>query len=154
MKTAKETILIDNKTVELVRKAIPIALNYEKLMHGKRKLGITGEIGEILISNQLGLELALDPRAEGFDAIDNAGRKVQIKTRRSESEELPKNSGRISRFSKHKFHYALLVILHHNYSLYEVWKADYHKLNPLIEKQKRRNPTLSSFKKIANKVYP
>ena len=149
-----QTIKVDNKLLSKLRAAITVALLYEDRTNGKRKLGITGEVGEILVCHQLGLRLVLDPRSEGFDAIDKYGFHVQIKTRRSESDGLPSNAGRTSRFSEHPFNYALLALLDHNYQLCEVWRANYKKLKPVIAKQKRRDPSLSSFKRVGKKIFP
>jgi hypothetical protein len=95
-----------------------------------------------------------DPRSIGFDAIDNMGRRVQIKARRGESREKPKDTGRLSKFSEHECDYALFGVLNSKYQLVEIWKAEYAVLEPLIAKQKGRNPSLSSFKKIATKIFP
>ena len=155
-----ETITVGDKLFEKIQTAIDAALSYETQTRGKRKLGITGEVGEVLVCyhlrRTLGLRLVLDSRSEGFDAIDKDGLHVQIKTRRSESEGLPRDAGRTSRFSEHRFDYALLGLLDHNYQLREVWRADYDKLKPVIKKQKRRNPPLSSFKTkgVGRKVWP
>ncbi|MBM2824703.1 MAG: hypothetical protein HW402_367 [Dehalococcoidales bacterium] len=149
-----ETITVDTTLINIVKSAIEVALVYETATHGKRKLGIAGEAGEVLVCYQLGLKLVLDSRSEGFDAIDKDGLQVQIKTRRSESEGLPRDVGRTSPFSRHKFDYALLALLDHNYKLCEIWRADYSKLKPIIEKEKRRNPSLSSFKHVGELIKP
>lgn len=149
-----ETIVIDNKIVKKINSAIEAALIYENVTHGKRKLGITGEVGEILVCNQCGLKLVSDYRSEGFDAIDREGKRVQIKTRRSESEGLPKISGRVSRFSKHSFDYAILAILGKEYNLCQAWRIFYKKLKPIIEKEQteRSGPKLSSLIKIGESI--
>ena len=153
-----ETIKIDDKIMNVVESAIKVALEYEAL-RGRRKLGITGEIGEVLVCyhlyDSLGLRLVKDPRSEGYDAVHRCHKKVQIKTRRSESPGLPGNAGRTSRFSKHSFDYALLGILDHDtYQLCEVWRADYDSLKPIIEKREGRNPSLSSFKCVGKQIWP
>ena len=148
-----KTIKIDNRLINIIKSAIKVALEYEAATNGKRKLGITGEVGEVLVCHQLGLKLVLDSRSEGFDAIDKDGLRVQIKTRRSESEGLPRDAGRTSTFSKHEFDYALLVLLDHKYQPQEIWRADYSKLKPIIEKQKRRAPSLSSFKGVGERIF-
>jgi len=148
-----KTIKIDNKLIDIIKSAIGVALEYEAATKGKRKLGITGEVGEVLACRQLGLKLVLDSRSEGFDAVDKNGLKVQIKTRRSESQGLPSDSGRTSSFSKHHFDYALLVLLDSKYELCEIWRSEHDKLIPIIEKQKRRNPPLSSFKQVAQRIF-
>ena len=152
-----KTIKIDNKLIKTVKSAINVALEYEVATNGKRKLGITGEVGEVMVCHQLyqqlGLRLALDSRSEGFDAIDKNDLRVQIKTRRSESEGLPRGASRTSSFSKHQFDYALLALLDHKYQLCEIWRADYSKLKPIIEKVERRNPNLSSFKSVGELIF-
>ena len=146
------TIVIDSKIIDKVNKAISASLDYEAATNGKRKLGITAEIGEVLACHKLGLRLSVNARSEGFDAIDKDGLLVQIKSRRSESKGLPRDMGRIGSFSKHPFDYALLVLLDNNYRLCEIWRAEYKKLKPIIDKQKRRNPNLASFKRVAKKI--
>ena len=152
MKTP-ETVKVDNKLINKVKSAIDVALEYEAATNGKRKLGITGEVGEVLVCYQLGLKLVLDSRSQGFDAIDKGGLRVQIKTRRSESEGLPSNSGRTGRFSKHEFDYALLALLDNKYELCEIWQADYKELKPIIEEANRRAPNLSSFIHVGKLIF-
>ena len=149
-----KVISIDSEVLEKIKQAIQVALAYESATSGSRKLGITGEVGEVLICKQLGLSMMLDPRSEGYDAIDKAGGRVQIKTRRSESGDMPKKSGRLSRFSEHKYDYALLGLLDSRYRLTKIWRADYKTIEPIISKQKRRNPSLSSFIRVARLVFP
>ena len=149
-----ETIKVSRSLVKKINQAIDAALAYEKATGRKRKLGITGEIGEVLVCYRLGLRLVIDPRSAGFDAIDKDGLRVEIKSRRSESEGLPKMAGRTSRFSEHKFDYALLVLLDSDYRIVEVWRAGYNALLPHIVKQKRRDPNLNSFKREGECIIP
>jgi hypothetical protein len=146
-------IQIDTNILDIVNNIIESALAYEKMTDNARKIGITGEVGEILACYHLGLRLCIDPRAAGYDAIDSEGKKVQIKTRRSETEGLPSDVGRIGTFSTHQFDYALLVLLDREYHVAEIWKADYTDVQPIIEKQKRRNPNLSIFKKVSQRIW-
>jgi hypothetical protein len=150
----REWIVVNDDIIQKVKLAIEAALAYEAATNWNRKLGITGEVGEILVCHQLGLRLMLDPRSVGYDALDPGGRRVQIKTRRSESEGLPRDAGRVSSFSGYEFDYALLGLLDHQYRLCEIWQADYDDLMPIIDKQKRRNPNLSLFKRVAHRVFP
>ena len=147
-------IAVESELLERVEQAIRAALDYESATNGSRKLGITGEVGEVLICKELGLRMMRDPRSEGYDAIDKAGGLVQIKTRRSESGDTPKKSGRLSRFSEHKYDYALFGILDSKYRLTKIWRADYQIIEPIVSKQKRRNPSLSSFIQVAYPVFP
>jgi len=118
-KVTTKTIKVDGVLIKRLKSAIRAELSYEKATHGERKFGITGEAGELLACHHLGLRLVLDSLSEGYDTLNEKGRKVQIKTRRSESEGLPKDIGRTSRFSEHKFDYALLVLLDRKYRLTE-----------------------------------
>ena len=151
------TIDINEALIRNIEAAIKTSLIYEKLTDGKRKLGITGEVGEVFVVHslreQLGLKLIADPRSQGFDAIDKNNIYVQIKTRRSESGEEPKLIGRMSRFSMHRFDYALLAFLGNDYKLRKVWKLSYHKLSPIIEKEQteRSGPRLKTFIDAAGK---
>ena len=151
--TEPKAITVNEKLINKVKLAVKAGLSYEKATDGRRKLGITGEVGELLACKQLGLKLVLDTRSEGFDAIDKRGLRVEIKSRRSESEGLPRDVGRTSSFSKHKFDYAILVCLDKKYRLREIWRADYRRLRQIIEKQKRRNPNLASFKRVGEKIF-
>ena len=85
-----------------------------------------------------------DIRSEGYDAVDGRGKKVQIKSRRSESEGRPKLIGRTGRFSNHKFDYALLAILGRDYKPVQVWKLSYRVLKPIIDEEKRNAPRLQT----------
>jgi hypothetical protein len=146
-------IPVNDDFIEKVQEAIEVALAYEELTKGKRHLGITGTVGEILACYELSLRLTPDSRSKGYDAFDANDKQVEIKTRRSESKDLPKDSGRVSTFSKHKFDYALLVLLDRQYQVSEIWQASYTELLPIINKQKKRNPSLSAFKEVAYKIF-
>lgn len=148
-----KTIKITKKVLQVVEQVIQSALEYEKITKEVRKVGITGEVGEVLACYHLGLRLCVDQRAAGYDAIDSDGKRVQIKTRRSETEGLPRDAGRLGTFSKHPFDYALLVLLDRHYRVAEIWRAEYDDVSLLIEKQKRRNPNLSLFKKASQRVW-
>ena len=106
-----ESIAVNGGLLTKLRIAVEKAVEYEAATGWKRKLGITAEVGEILACKQLGLKLLMDVRTKGYDAIDRNGKQVQIKTRRSESESSPKDTGRLGSFSGHPFDYALLVVL-------------------------------------------
>jgi len=145
---------ITDSILSAAQMVIDAALRYEAATGGTRKAGVTGEVGEILACDALHLKLVTGPGSEGFDAVDAEGKHVQIKTRRSESEGLPRDAGRLGTFSRHAFDYALLVLLDHGYRLAEIWRAEYAALKPLVDSQKRRNPNLASFKRISKKVWP
>ena len=130
------------------------AWDYEKLFSFQRKLGITGEVGEILISYLFDLELLENDINKGFDAVDSNNNEVQIKAVRKRPTEEQTNfkSGRVSKFSEHIFDYCYLVAFDEFYNPIEIWKAEYEKLYPLLQKNKKRNPTVRQFEKVAEKV--
>jgi len=149
-----KTIAVSDAVMDAVASVVKAELVYQRATNCGRKFGVTGEVGEILVCRALNLRMVENPRSEGFDAVDAKGRCVQIKTRRGESGDLPKDGGRLSKFSAHECDYALLGILNSEYNLVAVWKADFAKLKPIILKHKRANPTIRQFKSIAVQVYP
>ena len=149
-----KTIAVSDAVMDAVANVVKAELVYQRATNCGRKFGITGEVGEILVCRALDLQLVENPRSEGFDAVDANGRCVQIKTRRGESGDLPKDGGRLSKFSAHECDYALLGILNSEYKLVAVWKADFAGLKPIILKHKRANPTIRQFKSIGIQVYP
>lgn len=149
-----KAVSVTPEMLAAVRQAIAAAGAYEKATGGRRKLGLTGEIGEVLCCHTLGLKLCVDSRSQGFDAMSVQGHRVQIKTRRSESPGLPRDAGRVGTFSKHDFDYALLVLLDSEYRVAEIWRAEHDEIAGLISSQKRRNPNLASFKRKARRVWP
>jgi hypothetical protein len=132
---------------KITRQVIHTAIAYENITG--RKLGITGEIGEVLVCKELGLKLLSNPIAAGFDAVNDNGKKFQIKTRRGKTDS---PGARIGSFSKHKFDEAILAILDNNYNIVELYKATYRKLEPILKRHKKRNPTLHQFKRVASVI--
>lgn len=147
-----QEITISPEILEQIERAIEVAIAYEKITNGKRKISITGEVGEVLVCKKLSLSLATDFLSAGFDAFDTQGKKVQIKTRRESRCKPQRDNMRIGRFSEHQFDYGILAILDPDYKLKEIWKADYDKIMTIVEKTPRRNPSLYSFKGIADQV--
>jgi hypothetical protein len=148
-----ETTRITPDILKSVNLAIRAELSYQRLTNCGRKFGITGEIGEILACHRLGLFLVKHPRSIGYDAVDQKSQRIQIKTRRSETSEVPNVSGRLGTFSKHPFDYALMVILSSDYKVREIWRARASHLEPIIGRHKKRNPTLRQFKSVGQTVY-
>ncbi len=140
------TIKINGKIIEKVAQATKVAVEYEKLTG--RKLGITGEVGEVLVCKKLGLQLMADPLSAGYDAV-KAGKKYQIKTRRVDH-----RRGKIGRFSKHNFDFAILAILDKNYKIKELYQASYKKLKPLIDQAPRGALSFNQFVRVAKKIFP
>ena len=102
-----------------VKAAKAVARRYRDLT-GK-PLGITGEVGEVLAAQLLGLELA-DARQPGYDAVGSDGRLVQIKSRCI----LPKTKsgqrlGSI-RFD-HEWDTVVLILMDQDFKPLEVYEA-------------------------------
>jgi len=133
----------------IVKRAIVAAREYEELT--KRKLGITGEIGELLVCKKLKLKLMADSLTAGFDALNEKGDKYQIKTRRAVKWER-RYLGRIGSFAEHKFDYAILAILDKDYNLRELYRISEGKLAPVLDRYPRRNPSVKRFIREAKKL--
>lgn len=141
------TVIIDKELRNIVIDAIKIANKYQ--FKTGRKLGITGEIAEVIVCDKLNLRLLSDRLAKGFDALDKRSQKTyQIK-----SKQITKAFGRIGRFSYHKFDYAILALFDKNYQLTGIWQTSYKKIIPIIEKEKRRNPNIKKFISVSKKIW-
>jgi hypothetical protein len=151
MKNQIQTIEITDEICEAIQTAIKPAIEYEKLTG--RKLGITGEVGEVLVCcklKELGLaklELLADPINAGYDAVDEKKLCYQIKTRR-----IIKNnhSGVTGSFAEHDFKFAILAILNKEYKISELYQTDNKRLQKILEKRPRRNPTIRQFIAVAD----
>lgn len=142
----QEGFKVTKEMRKVVDSAIKVALGYERLTG--RKLGITGEIAEVLACDKLELRFLEDPIAAGYDAVDERGKKYQIKSKR-----VLRNEGRMGRFSQHRFHYAILVLFDKDYNVTGIWKASYAKIKPVIERHQRRNPSIREFRNAGKLVW-
>lgn len=149
----EDAIEITHKHIDLIDSVIELAIKYEDMMDHTRKLGITGEIGEVKACFMYDMRLMLDSRSKGYDAIDSNGKKVQIKARRSELGKKLTNPTRLSSFSQHEFDYCLLLLLDKKYDIDEVWKATSSSLDPILNRHKKRNPPLGAFRRVAEKIF-
>ncbi|OGM99669.1 MAG: hypothetical protein A2817_03815 [Candidatus Yanofskybacteria bacterium RIFCSPHIGHO2_01_FULL_39_8b] len=138
-------LTITDEIKKMVNKIIKIALEYETLTG--RKLGITGEIAEIIVCHKLGLKLLANSLSPGHDAVDERGNKFQIKSKR-----IIKNKGRIGRFSMHKFDYLITILFDKNYKIIGIYKTNYKKIMPIINKHKRRNPSVREIVKVSKVI--
>lgn len=149
-----EKVKVEVEIIKKMKIIKSLAIEYEQFFSFQRRLGITGELGEILICHLFGLDLVKSDINEGFDAVDLDNRRVQIKSvrKRPNKEDFRSNGGRLSKFSEHEFDYCYLILFDKNYFPTEIWKASMEDLKPIIEKHKRRNPTVSEFKHIAQSI--
>ncbi len=147
---------MDNELQEILAAAKDIAVRFKKLT-GK-PLGITGEIAEFSAAKLLDLKLA-EARQAGYDAIDRAGRKVQIKGRC-----LPEKPGSGQRLGSirldHEWDSVLLVLLDESYAVIEMWEADRQPIEAAIRapgskaRNKRGALAVGQFKSIGTRVWP
>ncbi len=123
-----------------------------------KPLGITGEYGEYIAAEMLGLELA-EARTAGFDAIDSAGRRIQIKAR-----SIPRGKKLVGQRLgsirlDHEWDAVLLVVMDELFELRWIFEAE----RPAIEEalkapgSKARNErgalSLTKFKSTGRQVW-
>jgi hypothetical protein len=150
---SRDAVRISAKLLRSVRMVISHAMVYERLLSCGRKMGITGEVGEVLACHKLNLRLAKHPRCAGFDALDNKDQRIQIKTRRGERETGRLPAGRMGVFSKHTCDYAILVLLDASYEISEMWRLSGKDLKKLLRGNKRRDPNICEFKRGATRIW-
>ena len=148
-----ELFEITQEHVDVIDSAIKVARQYETMMGDKQRLGITGEVGDIKACFKYNLKLAKITQSPGYDAVDEDGKKVQIRTRRIVSGTKTIDSKRLSTFTKDKFDYCLLVFLDKEYDIDEVWKTESAALDPIIWQLPERNPTITAFKQVGEIIY-
>ena len=140
-----------------LEKAKQAAIEYYQLT-GK-PLGITGEVGEYLAAKHLRLKLA-EARAPGYDAIDRAGRLIQIKSRSISSEN--RLTGRMlgSIRLDHKWDVVVFVMMDEMFEPQYMYEADRRAVRRALKKpgSKARNErgalSISKFKSIGKQVWP
>jgi hypothetical protein len=140
----ENVIKITDKIIDKVNEIIKLALDYEESTG--RRLGVTGEIGEVLVCQKLGLSLIANRNNAGYDALDESGKiKYQIKTRRT-------GGTRVGRFSSHDFDYFIFAILDKNYNLNRLYKISFDEIKLLIEENPKRNPSVTRVVSLATEI--
>ena len=141
----------------VLERARAAATDYYRLT-GK-PLGITGEIGEFEAARLLGLTLS-KAREAGYDAVDPAGRRYQIKARCA-NENWPRKSQRVGSIKlAHPWDSVLLVILDMEFRARGIWQAEREAIAAAITApgSKARNErgalAVSKFKSIGRKIWP
>ncbi|QOZ80785.1 hypothetical protein XH83_33830 [Bradyrhizobium sp. CCBAU 53351] len=140
----------------ILERARAAAIDYYRLT-GK-PLGITGEIGEYEAARLLGLTLAA-AREPGFDAIDSAGLRYQIKARLI-TELGRRRSQQIGAIKlTHPWHRILLVLLDASYCVTAIWQAERQCIEAALSApgSKSRNErgalAVSKFKSVADPIW-
>jgi hypothetical protein len=140
----------------IIQQARTVAKQYREIT-GK-PLGITGEVGEFIAADLLGLELT-EARQPGYDAIAPEGHRVQIKTRCM----LPgaHSGGRLGRIKlDYEWDTVMLVLIDADFAPIMIYEAPRADIERELKKpgSKARNEkgalSISKFKAIASIVWP
>ena len=141
---------------DILTQVKPLAVEYYRLT-GK-PLGVTGEIGEFEVARLLSLKLA-PARRPGYDAIDQSGRRYQIKTRSLDDAALKKMKQKTGKLNDKEWDAALLGIMNREFEMLEIWEADRSAVDCELNRpggkgrNVRRQLSLSKFKKIGRLRY-
>lgn len=135
-----ESIKITKQRLGAIAFAIKAAIRYEKAT--ERKLGITGEVAEVLVSHRLKLRLLVDPIYPGCDAIDSKNNCYQIKGARRLGD---LHEGRMGTISRHKYDYLILALLDFDYKIKEIYKLPSNSAEKIARRHRRRNPPIHSI---------
>jgi hypothetical protein len=152
-----KTISITPKILKKMNEAIRVSLEFEVLT-GKQ-LNVTSTTGEILACHKNKLKLVVNDINACFDAIDQDGLKVQIKTRRYKGKESARTGPLLDNNYQVQYDYALLVLLNEDYSLKTIYRIDaasirshFDRINAnrtLANKSKQNTMSINRFKNLA-----
>ncbi|MCB0622342.1 MAG: hypothetical protein KDC43_00100 [Saprospiraceae bacterium] len=141
----------------ILGRAREAAIDYYRLT-GK-PLGITGEYGEYVAAERLGLELA-EARTAGYDATDSAGRRIQIKARSIPREKKLVGQRLGSIRLDHEWDVVLLVVMDELFELRWIFEAERPAIEVALKApgSKARNErgalSLAKFKSIGRQIWP
>lgn len=113
-------------------KLIAEALASLKAKNIIRTKNLVGDLGEYYCKEIFNLKLEENAVNKGFDATDNKGKKVEIKTRRT-----PENKSKVI-FRSFDFDYCLYVELNDNYEPIKILKIDVSIIKDNLEKNYNR----------------
>ena len=97
------------------------------------------------------LELMWDP-SSGYDAVDQDGNRVQIKTRRDSKGGAINSVGTVGKFTNFDFDYSLYAELDTEFDLLAIYKIEKRSLPSLI-KRKDNAITVHDFRKHGTEVF-
>lgn len=151
-------VIVDIKRVGVILENVrSFAIEYYSLT-GK-PLGITGEIGEYLTAKLLGLQL-VDARTAGYDAIDDNGRKIQIKCRSIPQMKRIVGQRMGSLRLQHEWDAVALILLNERFEPQWIYEADRSSLEEALmrpgsrSRNERGALAIAHFKRIGRKVWP
>ena len=141
----------------ILERARAAAVDYYQVT--SKPLGITGEYGEYVAAEKLGLELA-EARTAGYDATDSAGRRIQIKARSIPRDKKLVGQRLGSIRLDHEWDLVVLVVMDEHFEVRWIFEAE----RPAIEAalrvpgSKARNErgalSITKFKSIGRQVWP
>ena len=141
----------------ILERARAAAVDYYQVT--SKPLGITGEYGEYIAAEKLGLKLA-EARTAGYDATDSAGRRIQIKARSIPRDKKLPGQRIGSIHLDHEWDVVLLVVMDERFEVRWIFEA----ARPAIEAalrapgSKARNErgalSITKFKSIGCQVWP
>lgn len=132
MNSNSDVFSVSTKLLREIKEVVKSSIKYEK-SSGKSIVN-TGEIGEVLIAEKLGLRLFKSEIKVGYDAIDKDNNRVQIKTRRIKDQN--HSHPNIGVFSDHPFDYAIYVQLNEEYIITDAWQVDFSEIDKCITDKK------------------
>ena len=112
-----------------------------------RTKNLVGDLGEYYCKEYFGLTLEENAVNKGFDAIDNEGKKVEIKTRRT-----PVGKSKVI-FRSFDFDYCIYVELNEFYEPIQFLKIEVNELVNNLEKNYKRLSVSKIKKLISSKVF-
>lgn len=139
----------------VILQARQVAKQYRELT-GK-PLGITGEVGEFIAAELLGLRLS-DARQPGYDAIAPDEHRIQIKTRCVLQD--TRSGGRLGRIKlNHEWDTVMLILINADFEPIRIYEAPREYIERELKKpgSKSRNErgalSISKFKSIASVIW-
>jgi hypothetical protein len=120
----KKYIRLTNKNRPLFKKAVQIMAEFRRIF--SRSLG-EDFLAELHLADRLKLKVCGEVNKSGYDAVDNSGKRYQIKYRDTKSQNVDVNN--------FNFDHVLLVNLGSNYELMEVWEMDRCKAKKVFKKR-------------------
>jgi len=145
------------KTIQDVMVAATTVAKRYRQLTGK-PLGITGEIGEVIGADLLGLDLA-DARQAGYDAIGEDGRRVQIKARCILPSSKPGQRVGSIRLD-HEWDTVALILMNEDFEPLSIYEATRPAIEAALKapgskaRNERGSLAVSKFKAIADQVWP
>jgi hypothetical protein len=120
---------------------------------GDQGKSLSGLIGELAACRCLDLEWG---PGDGYDAVSRAGRRVQVKTRKSWSTQEVNPLGTLGRFGRkagYNFDDGVLVELDSAFEAIQIWQVSKEQIETLEQKRLGKGLHVGTFKRHAQRVY-